>query len=34
VWVRPELRALIAYRGVTAGGELRTASFKGLCEAE
>jgi ATP-dependent DNA ligase len=34
VWTRPELRALIAYRGVTAGGELRAASFKGLREAE
>ena len=32
VWTRPELRALIAYRGATAGGELRAASFKGLSE--
>ena len=28
------LRALIAYRGATAGGELRAASFKGLREAD
>lgn len=30
VWVRPDLRAEIAYRGVTTTGELRHASFKGL----
>lgn len=30
VWVSPDLRALVAYRGVTAAGELRHASFKGL----
>ena len=28
VWVSPDLRARIAYRGVTASGELRHASFK------
>ena len=32
VWVSLDLRAEIAYRGVTAGGELRHASFKGLLE--
>jgi bifunctional non-homologous end joining protein LigD len=30
VWVRPDLQAEIAYRGVTTAGELRHASFKGL----
>ncbi len=33
VWVAPDLRAEIAYRGVTTAGELRHASFKGLTEA-
>ena len=32
VWVRPDLRAEIAYRGLTSAGELRHASFKGLVE--
>ena len=32
VWVSPDLRALIAYRGLTTSGELRHASFKGLVE--
>lgn len=32
VWVRPDLQALIAYRGTTSAGELRHASFKGLVE--
>lgn len=32
VWVRPKLKAEIAYRGLTTGGELRHASFKGLVE--
>ena len=32
VWVSPDLRARIAYRGVTTSGELRHASFKGLNE--
>ncbi len=32
VWVAPELRAEVAYRGLTATGELRQASFKGLVE--
>ena len=32
VWVAPDLRAEIAYRGVTTAGELRHASFKGLVE--
>ena len=32
VWVTPDLRAEIAYRGVTTAGELRHASFKGLAE--
>ena len=30
VWVAPDLRAEIAYCGVTTAGELRHASFKGL----
>ena len=30
VWTRPELRAEVQYRGLTATGELRHASFKGL----
>ena len=33
VWVSPDLRAEIAYRGLTTAGELRHASFKGLVEA-
>jgi bifunctional non-homologous end joining protein LigD len=32
VWTRPELRAEVAYRGLTTNGELRHASFKGLRE--
>ncbi len=32
VWVSPDLRAEIAYRGLTTAGELRHASFKGLIE--
>ena len=32
VWVAPDLRAEIAYRGVTTAGELRHASYKGLAE--
>ena len=32
VWVTPDLKAEIAYRGVTTAGELRHASFKGLAE--
>ena len=32
VWVTPDLKAQIAYRGVTTSGELRHASFKGLTE--
>jgi bifunctional non-homologous end joining protein LigD len=32
VWTRPELRAEVKYRGFTADGELRHASFKGLRE--
>ena len=32
VWVSPDLRAEIAYRGVTTTGELRHASFKGVME--
>jgi bifunctional non-homologous end joining protein LigD len=34
VWVRPEPRAEIAYRGFTTAGELCHASFKGLREDE
>jgi bifunctional non-homologous end joining protein LigD len=34
VWVRPELRADVAYRGFTTFGELRHASFKGLRDDE
>jgi bifunctional non-homologous end joining protein LigD len=34
VWVRPELHAMVAYRGFTIGGELRHASFKGLRDDE
>ncbi len=30
VWVTPDLKARIAYRGLTTAGELRHASFKGL----
>ena len=33
VWTAPELWAKVAYRGLTSGGELRQASFKGLKEA-
>jgi hypothetical protein len=33
-WVRPELPAEIAYRGVTTAGELRHASFKRPREQE
>ena len=32
VWVAPDLRAEVTYRGVTTAGELRHASFKGLAE--
>jgi bifunctional non-homologous end joining protein LigD len=32
VWTRPALRAEVHYRGLTATGELRHASFKGLRE--
>ena len=32
VWVTPDLRAEIAYRGVTTAGELRHASFKGMVD--
>ncbi len=32
VWTRPELLAEVNYRGLTATGELRHASFKGLRE--
>jgi ATP-dependent DNA ligase len=32
VWVSPELRAEITFRGRTGTGELRAASFKGLVE--
>ena len=32
VWMRPELRAEVNYRGLTTTGELRHASFKGLRE--
>ena len=32
VWCAPDLRARIAYRGLTTAGELRHASFKGLEE--
>ena len=32
VWCTPNLRARIAYRGLTTAGELRHASFKGLEE--
>jgi bifunctional non-homologous end joining protein LigD len=32
VWTAPELRAKVAYRGITSGGGLRQASFKGLQE--
>ena len=32
MWVSPDLRALVAYRGVTTAWELRHASFKGLEE--
>lgn len=31
-WVEPEYKAEIAYRGMTASGELRAASFKGLAD--
>jgi bifunctional non-homologous end joining protein LigD len=34
VWVRPELYAVVAYRGFTTAGELRHASFKGLRDDE
>jgi len=32
VWVTPDLKAEIAYRGVTTAGELRHASFKGVVD--
>lgn len=32
VWMRPELRAEVNYRGLTTTGELRHGSFKGLRE--
>ena len=32
VWVSPDLKARIVYRGLTTAGELRHASFKGLAE--
>lgn len=31
-WVTPDLKAEVAYRGLTASGELRAAAFKGLAE--
>jgi bifunctional non-homologous end joining protein LigD len=34
VWVRPDLHAVVAYRGFTTAGELRHASFKGLRDDE
>ena len=34
VWVLPDLRDEIAYRGTTTAGELRHASFKGLEEGD
>jgi hypothetical protein len=34
VWTMPALRVEIAYRGLTATGELRAASFKGLLEEQ
>jgi bifunctional non-homologous end joining protein LigD len=34
VWVRPELRVEVAYRGWTTAGELRHASFKGTLEQD
>ena len=30
VWVGPDLRAKVAYRGVTTAGELRHLSFRAL----
>jgi ATP-dependent DNA ligase len=32
LWINPSLGAKIEYRGLTSGGELRQASFKGLRE--
>ena len=32
MWVSPDLRAVIAFRGRTGSGELRAASFKGLAD--
>lgn len=32
MWAAPDLRAAVAYRGITTAGELRHASFKGLVE--
>jgi bifunctional non-homologous end joining protein LigD len=32
VWVAPNFKADVAYRGLTMAGELRHASFKGLVE--
>ena len=32
IWVAPDLKARVAYRGLTTAGELRHASFKGLAD--
>jgi bifunctional non-homologous end joining protein LigD len=34
VWSHPSLHARVAYRGLTSGGELRQASYRGLREEE